>query len=85
TPPSGHDGADVLALLAEAVGAANTREQTAVEEAAEAAASASVTVGVEETCVGIAVGTATGERLVGAYALAEDTPIYASLTARGTL
>ncbi|NUU24020.1 MAG: hypothetical protein HOV68_21340, partial [Streptomycetaceae bacterium] len=47
TPPAGDDGADVLALLAEAVGAANTREQTAVEEAAEAAAAASVTVGVE--------------------------------------
>lgn len=83
--PRGGDGADALALLAAAVRDANAREQAFAEDAAAAAGMASVVVGVDEEDAGIAVGTVVGDTLVGAYALDGDTPVYASLTARGTL
>lgn len=82
---SGGDGADVIALLAEAVRDADTREQRAVESVAQATADESVVVGVDEAIDRIAVGTVVGDGLMGAYALDGDTPVYASLTARGTL
>ncbi|MEU8134433.1 ARPP-1 family domain-containing protein [Streptodolium elevatio] len=82
---SGGDGADVVALLAEAVRDADTREQQAVETVAQATADESVVVGVDEAIDRVAVGTVVGDGLMGAYALDGDTPVYASLTARGTL
>lgn len=84
TAPAG-DGADPFTVLAEALRAANAGEQSLVEAAADAAGADSVVVGVDETASDVAVGTVLGDRLVGAYALAGDTPVYASLTARGTL
>lgn len=84
-PAAGGDGADVLALLADALRDADAREQRAVETVAGATADESVVVGVDEAIDGIAVGTVVGEGLMGAYALDGDTPVYASLTARNTL
>jgi hypothetical protein len=81
----GGDGGDPLALLRQAIVDADAREQAAVEAVAAASTAASVLVGVDETCGAAAVGTVLGDRLVGAYALEDDTPVYASLTARGTL
>ncbi|WP_436776838.1 ARPP-1 family domain-containing protein [Yinghuangia sp. YIM S09857] len=82
---SGGDGADVFALLAEAVRDADAREQRAVEVVADAASDESLVVGVDEAIGRIAVGTVVGDGLMGAYALDGDTPVYASLTVRGTL
>ncbi|UGQ14824.1 hypothetical protein LO772_15365 [Yinghuangia sp. ASG 101] len=85
TPPRGGDGTDTLALLAAAVRDANAREQATAERTAAATAAAPVVVGVDEEAAGIAVGTVVGDALIGAYALAGETPVYASLTARGLL
>lgn len=85
TTSRGGDGPDVFALLTAAVRDANAREQALAEDAAAAVGAVSVLVGVDEEDAGIAVGTVVGDALVGAYALAGDTPVYASLTARGTL
>lgn len=83
--PRGGDGADVFALLTAAVREADAREQASAEDAAAATGTTSVVVGVDEEDAGIAVGTVVSDTLIGAYALAGDTPVYASLTARGTL
>ncbi|MCF2529408.1 ARPP-1 family domain-containing protein [Yinghuangia soli] len=85
TPAAGGDGADPFSALAAALRAADTAEQGLVETATSEAAAQSVVVGVDESAADLAVGTVIGERLVGAYALAGGTPVYASLTARNTL
>ncbi|HSA52631.1 MAG TPA: DUF6569 family protein [Yinghuangia sp.] len=81
----GGDGADTLSLLAATVRDANAREQAHAETAAEEIGRASILVGVDEAEHDIAVGTVVSDTLVGAYALDGETPVYASLTARGTL
>ncbi|MDI2131220.1 ARPP-1 family domain-containing protein [Yinghuangia seranimata] len=81
-PVSGGDGADPLALLAAAVRDADTREQSLAEAAAAEAGARTLLVGVDQRHEDTAVGQVLGDTLVGAYALAGDTPVYASLTAR---
>lgn len=81
----GGDGAaagDPYDVLAEALRVADAEERRRAEYTLDAAGAQVVTVTPEHTAAGVTVGRARSERLVGAYAVGGDRPIYASLTAR---
>ncbi|MGC0422418.1 ARPP-1 family domain-containing protein [Embleya sp. AB8] len=84
-PTGGGDGAaagDPYDVLAEALRAADAEEQRRAERALAERTGEVVATAREQTYAGVTVGRAEGERLVGAYAVGADRPIYASLTAR---